>query len=683
VLRARHERLILGQAETARYGQWQEAIKTREGLDTSLANAVQRFSYYERLLGKRGTDIEVPGLEALDLASLEALKFKSAEPVLKPREIQIDIAPGGPGTVGSLSSGLLGAADITAGKKISSHELAELDQLEEARLLQLVAANFDLTGSGLSLVPQFDAAAMPLGVGVSTGFGGVQLSRMLSMMASYTRIAADELSYQASRAAKIGAYSRREQEWAFQSNLAAGEINQILKQLRAAQIREFIAEREWLNHKTQIEHAEEIEQFLTDERTGKSANQALYAWMKREVRGLYGQVFQFAFEIAKKAERALQHELGDNGLSFLQFEYATGREGLLAGEKLYLDLKRMEMAFSDLNRREYELTEHVSLLQLDPRALVELRATGHCDVFVPEELFDLSCPGHYFRRIKSVAISIPSVAGPYTSVNCTMTLRKSSIRKNPSPGGAYARTNPEDVRFSDHFGSLPAIVTSTGQNDTGLFETNLHDEQYLPFEGVGAISEWSIDLSGKWLTTRGRRDLSRFDFDTISDVILHVRYTAREGGAPLRDAAIENLETLIAPSPDPDRRAAPGTVRLFSVRHEFPTEWAKFKAIQMAGDDVALLSLTLREEHYPFWSRGRLDEVAKVVLTARTENNVTVTYAADGGPSDQIGPDDRFGGLRRGPLLHCPLRSPVEVCTLYFNDNSMADLWLEVGWAGR
>jgi len=45
------------------------------------------------------------------------------------------------------------------------------------------------------------------------------------------------------KTAKIGSYSRRELEWAFQSNLAAGEIAQIFKQLRAAQIREAIANR--------------------------------------------------------------------------------------------------------------------------------------------------------------------------------------------------------------------------------------------------------------------------------------------------------------------------------------------------------------------------------------------------------------------------------------------------------
>jgi len=36
ILRARHERAILAKAETVKYSQWQEAIKTCEGLEKSL-----------------------------------------------------------------------------------------------------------------------------------------------------------------------------------------------------------------------------------------------------------------------------------------------------------------------------------------------------------------------------------------------------------------------------------------------------------------------------------------------------------------------------------------------------------------------------------------------------------------------------------------------------------------------
>ena len=53
--------------------------------------------------------------------------------------------------------------------------------------------------------------------------------------------------------------------------------------------------------------------------------------MKREVKALYNQSFQLAFEVAKKAERALQTELGDPSQSYIQFSYLDGIEGLLAG----------------------------------------------------------------------------------------------------------------------------------------------------------------------------------------------------------------------------------------------------------------------------------------------------------------------------------------------------------------
>ena len=180
------------------------------------------------------------------------------------------------------------------------------------------------------------------------------------------RSEADKHSFEANKAAKMGSYARREQEWAFQSNVAAGDITQTLKQLRAAQIREAVAKREWDNHKQQIKHAEEVEHFLNGEntpigdgklRSTKTTTLGFYTFIRREVKGLYGQVFQVAFDIAKKAERALQHELGNPDLSYLRFGYLAGKEGLLAGEKLYLDIKRMEMAYHELNQREYELTK--------------------------------------------------------------------------------------------------------------------------------------------------------------------------------------------------------------------------------------------------------------------------------------------------------------------------------------
>jgi hypothetical protein len=435
-----------------------------------------------------------------------------------------------------------------------------------------------------------------------------------------------------------------------------------------------------------MEHAAEIERFLNEEGTqksGKKTNKALYTWMKREVKGLYAQCFQFAFDVAKRAERALQHELGNRELTYLQFGYLAGKEGLLAGEKLYLDVKRMEIAYHELNQREYEMTKHVSLLQVAPLALLSLRRTGRCTVTLPESLFDMDGPGHYFRRIKSLALSIPCVSGPYASVNCTVSLLKSGIRKTPVlRDGVYAREDAEDDRFEEYFGSLQSIVTSSAQSDGGLFETNLRDERYLPFENAGAISEWQLELPGN----PSKGDPVQFDYETVSDVILHIRYTAREGGSLLRQGAISNLKTLI------DDAKAVGSVRLFSVGDEFPNEWAKFQAQVPGANQRFALELGVREEHYPFWSKGRLTSVTRVDVVACSSKAATpatidvfdkADKTDDTAKHDTLTRDATMGNVLIGKFTSMALpAAPVGDIKLFFDDKELGDLWIAVTWSG-
>lgn len=658
LLRARHERVVLGLAEVVRYEQWQEAVKAREGLDRSFESAVGRYEYYERLLGREEAEIKVPGLDELDRDALEKMRFRSGEPEIARRPIEVDLASE------------VGDAD---GRRISSHEAKELSLLKAGQAAQDIASALDTTGAVLSMIPQIEGAAKPMGAGVGIAFGGVHLSQVMAAGSSAARGIASRRNFEASLSARIGGYARREQEWAFQSNSAANEITQIYKQWRAAQIREAIAEREWRNHQQQMRHAEEIERFLDDEKRGKTSNKALYAWMRREVRGLYGQCFQFAFDVAKKAERALQHELGEPRRSFLQFGYQAGKQGLLAGERLYLDVKRMEVAYHELNQREYELTKHVSLRQIDPVALLTLRATGGCEFELPEEAFDLDCPGHYFRRIKSVALSIPCVTGPYAGVHATLTLQRGTVRTSPAlVEGVYARDGDDMERFTDHFGAQ-SIVTSAGNQDSGLFETNLRDERYLPFEGAGAISRWRLELPA---------ELPQFDHDTITDVMLHVRYTAREGGVALRNAAEQHLRGLV------EAADTIGSVRVLSMRHEFPTEWARFTGATIDdGNPRATLSLNLRAEHYPFWA-GVLDELAlhgvELYAESGTDTPSSVSVSVVPNPADDdawlLETDQSLGGLLIGSLDEDALPPAIGELRLHFADNSMRDVWLVLTW---
>lgn len=671
LLRAKHEKTIFEMTERVKYGQLQEAKKSKEALLLSLASTLQRYEYYELNLGIHQSVISatLPTLSPLDVSSLEKLEYQSNEETMKFRKHSIDIAEDG-------SEGVKRAGV----RSINNHEGHELGQLARAQEKHDDASIVTLVAKSLSLIPELSANGQPGGVGVSMQFGGSALSRAVSLGTDILTRQAAKATYEANLAAKLGSYGRREEDWRLQSNLATGEINQIQKQIRAAQIREAVAEMELKNHRQQMKHADETRRFLNEEganRDGKKSNQALYAWMKREARGLYSQCFQLAYDIAQKAERALQHELGKPDLRFIQFDYMSGKEGLFAGEKLFLDLKRMEMAYQEQNEREYELTKHVSLLQVDPRALLELRLTGRCTVDLPESLFDMDGPGHYFRRIRHVAVSVPCVTGPYASVNCTLTMLKSSIRKSPTmaEGNQYGRQGSEDARFSDSFGSLSSIVTSSAQQDSGMFENSQGGERYMPFEYAGAISQWQIQLPAN----PSKGEPTQFDYESISDVILHIRYTAREGGDPLKSGAKAQILAEL------DANQAAGASRLFSVRHEFPGAWEALRTRPASAEGQHELVLPIREEHFPYWSKGRVRQLRRVDLLARS-SAVTLEVAAI--PDDEdaesatatLAKDAQLGEILVGKLSSVENLSPIGELRLSLDSNELEDLWLLVNW---
>ncbi|MEU4419670.1 hypothetical protein AB0F81_03530 [Actinoplanes sp. NPDC024001] len=641
VLRARQERHMLELAEVVKYEAWQETIKSREALEASLANSYQRFRHYQRLLGAEASALAPPELGPLDVDALNSGRFSATEPVTEPADAAIEPARTAP--------------DAAAGHSLTPEEAQELQFLIYAQDWTDKAGAREGTAAILGVIPSFSGNIEPFGIGMTMTFGGSNLATIASATASEARSQASGMSFNAGQSARIAGYDRREQDWTLQSTVAAGEMNATLKQLRAAQIREAMAERDYTNHQQQIRDAADIERFLTDSRTGKTSNEAFYLWLKRETRGLYGRCFQLAYDTARKAERALQHELGDPNRTFLRYDYRGGKQELLAGEQLYLDVTRMELAYDDLNRREYELTKHVSLRQLDPRALIELRTTGQCTIDVGEATFDLDAPGHFFRRLRGASLTIPCVTGPYAGVNCTLTLLSSSVRTSPSLTDGYDRVSADDSRFSDYYGGVQSIVTSSASSDSGLFDGGAGDDRYLPFEGSGAVSQWRLELPA---------DVPQFDHDTITDVVLHLRYTAREGGLALRTAAVAALQARIAAA------SALGSTRLLSVRHEFPTEWARFTAATLP----APLTLTLREEHYPYWARLTADRVLHEVELFASAGDTDITVSGT-----TLRTDPSVGGLRSG-RLPAPLPPAIGTWTLDFDDNTLTDLWVALTW---
>ena len=292
----------------------------------------------------------------------------------------------------------------------------------------------------------------------------------------------------------------------------------------------------------------------------------------------------------------------------------------MAGEKLHHDVKRMEVAYIDANTREFELTKHVSLVSLDPEQFLTLKEKGSCEFNIPEWLFDLDTPGHFMRRLKMVSLTIPCVTGPYTSIHCKVRLVRNGYRQKADlPSGTdlatrYQRddTNGSDARFVDSLSVVETMVTSTAQNDTGLFEPNMRDERYLPFEGAGAISTWRLELP---------LEFKSFDYSTISDVILHLRYTARDGGTELSGAATESAKQLLnEPSVDPTTTNSRGLVRLFSLRHEFPSEWHRFVTSQPSANNVNTMTVDLATTRFPYFVQSREITIIKATVFERSSS---------------------------------------------------------------
>jgi hypothetical protein len=373
--------------------------------------------------------------------------------------------------------------------------------------------------------------------------------------------------------------------------------------------------------KEPIENAKSTDAFMRS----KYTNLELYQWQVGQISGVYFQSYRLAYDLAKRAERCFRFELGLQDSSYINFGYWDSlKKGLLSGEKLQYDLRRLETAYQEQNRREFELTKHISLLLLDPLALVRLQETGRCFFRLPEQIFDLDYPGHYFRRVKSVSLTLPCVAGPYTTIFCTLRLLKNSIRINTANGeNGYPHNMDDqglpadDIRFIENNIPVKATATSNAQNDSGIFELNFRDERYLPFEGAGAVSEWSLELFNDLPANNPDpshpdfgKPLRQFDYGAISDAILHVKYTAREDAGVFKNGAIAHLRDYFS------QDGTTPSLRMFNLRQEFPTQWNRFlHPTNPANGNI--FELEMAPSLFPFRDQEKTVKVNSIWLLAR------------------------------------------------------------------
>ncbi len=490
---------------------------------------------------------------------------------------------------------------------ISSGEKENLDLLGEADRWTTNAYGTKMIGQVVSIIPNLMA-----GTGAFIDFGGLHLSNLINVFADMFQASASTSTYLASRALTNAQYKRREEEWHFQRKQAELDLERAERDVVAAEIRAVIAERELENHDRQVAQSREAEDFLR----GKFSNTELYDWTIGQLATLYRQSYELAFDMATYAEAAYRHELAidDNEPRIVQFGYWDAQQrGLLSGESLSKDLRRLEKAYMKRNVREYELRKSVSLAQLDAVALYTLQETGECTFKIPRELFDLDHPGHYLRRLRSVSLSIPAVVGPYTSLGAQLTLQEHWIQVEATTAAPVPQ-----------LGGVDMIATSNAVADAGLFQLDFNDERYLPFEYAGAISQWRLVLP---------KQIRQFDYRTISDVVISLAYTAREGGDGLRDDVETGLKTAF------NAYFSSGATQVIAVHRAFPNEWRSFLAPEEeATEQVLTMPLTLK--HFPYFAQREgleIDGVEFVMLYANSvtsAGDVELVFSTGGDPID-------------------------------------------------
>ena len=504
-------------------------------------------------------------------------------------------------------------ADLIANGLIAKEQAYQ--NLTQVSMTTRAAGNaVEAVGQVMNLIPDMTTGVAGVASSPVSVFQmpiGTKLAHAFSAAARILYTVADITGTQAGLSLTEAGWDRREADWIFQVSVLDIEIEQIERQILGAERRRDSALRQINNLALQKQQSAELQDFLRD----KFTNHALYLFLQQETAALHHRMFDIAWCWARQAQRTFQFERELTTQNFLPANIWDGlHEGLLTGERLTTSLRAMETSYCDQNRREQELLTRLSLRLDFPLAFLELKATGKCEIEIPEWRFDREYPGHYLRRIKSVSLTIPCVAGPYMGVHCKLTLLSSATRIEPTlldveeccPGectcGCCDRERyeaiKEDPRIVKRYGATEAIATSTGQNDSGLFELNFRDERYLPFEFAGAVSRWRVELP---------IENNAFDLDTVSDVIFQLSYTAREGGTMLRKASWAAASCLL-----------PGAgLRFFDWRQDLSDAWQRFKAsVPGAGQDERGRALTLRLSRgmFPFLPGQRPVRMRRVEL---------------------------------------------------------------------
>ncbi|ENO8656213.1 hypothetical protein ACCC57_001865 [Yersinia enterocolitica] len=378
-----------------------------------------------------------------------------------------------------------------------------------------------MTGAALDMVPNI--------YGMSVG--GARYGAIANAIAIGSSIASTASTLAADGISTTEMYRRRRQEWEISRNNAEAEIKQITAQQETLKIRSTSAQLQVSYLETQqAQHQTQLALM-----TNKFTNQALYSWMRSRLSALYFQFYDLTVSRCLQAQYGYQWETLDITSFIKPGAWQGTYAGLLCGEALMLNLATLEAAYQSWQARELEIERTLSLAELYQNiptsgfdlataisaalsASNKVSQTGENGnvISIKDDILSLSFSISALnlaqdypkimglgdkRFFQQISVSLPALLGPYQSVQAVL---------------SYTGTDAIFAKGCD------AIALSRGMNDSGLFQLDFNDSNYLPFEGIDIE-----DSGGFVLRFPTNSDKQKALLQSLSDIILHIRYTIR------------------------------------------------------------------------------------------------------------------------------------------------------------
>lgn len=481
---------------------------TQTVLPYTFAEVLAKAQYYTKELMRIGSRLQ-HALEKRDERALEelgdALTY-SFDLAIEMQNKQIDIEKKAKETLEKAKDTLqtnLDWQEHFANELHNGYEISGFVTLSvRAEILAAEAVLFAVSG-GLDIIPNIYGFA----------FGGADLGAIPESSAKTLEVTADTLATSADALMQAGSNLRRQEEAKRDRDVLKMSLKESELAISEANLKIQMEEKNLEIIKLEKSNEDAMIAF----RASRFTNEQFYNWYIGRISNLYSLAYDATVSFALMAERAFADETGTY-TTFIRPQWDRRYKGLLAGEALWVDLERMDLAYFNLKQPEQIVSKSISLRQLDESVLASLKLRGEAVFYLNESLFDADYPEHYGRQIQSIRVSFPALESQGIAPRGQLT--QISSRKYHS---RQRDVNRSVVNLFAH----QTMILDSCQTDS--HQLSVPKGRLLPFQGTGVDSTWHLSFPAAVKAIREKQISfpQKAVLDQLDDVMLEITYSVR------------------------------------------------------------------------------------------------------------------------------------------------------------